>query len=94
MVGAQRLPALARGAEELREYVETVRLRLDAFDLAHGVRTTVPESACEFTRNPIRIYMYLFRSVLIDSDRIPPQIDHLVKMLSLPELVVVGKSPT
>jgi hypothetical protein len=36
VVGVERLPALARGTEELGEYVETVRRRLDAFDLAHA----------------------------------------------------------
>ncbi len=44
VVGVQRLPPLARGAKQLREYVEPVRCRLDAFDLAHGVRTKVPRS--------------------------------------------------
>jgi hypothetical protein len=41
VVGAQRFPAVLRSSEEFGEYVEAVRLRLDAFDLAHGVRWTV-----------------------------------------------------
>ncbi len=42
VVGAQRLPPLARGAKQLGEDVEAVRFRLDAFDLAHGVRRRYP----------------------------------------------------
>ena len=42
VIGVERLPALARGAEQLRKDVEAVRLRLDAFDLAHGVRRRYP----------------------------------------------------
>ena len=42
VIGVERLPALARGAEQLGEYVEAVRLRLDAFDLAHGVHRRYP----------------------------------------------------
>ena len=38
VIGVERLPPLARGAEQLREHVEAVRIGLDAFDFAHGVR--------------------------------------------------------
>src|SRR5262249_12521621 len=57
VVGVQRFPALARGAEELREYDQTVRRRLDAFDLAHGVLQTVQHSVL----NRIGIKKYLLR---------------------------------
>ena len=42
MIGVKRLPALACRTEELREDVQPVRFGFDAFDLAHGVETTVP----------------------------------------------------
>ena len=86
--GAQGLPALTRGAQELGEHVETVRLGLYAFDLAHDVRATVPESR-RITSNRIRIKKYGTGSGFFLETR-----PIWWGMLSLRgELVVVGKSP-